>query len=389
MGENSNIQCHICGNGQLMGIRDYPDFLRVSSDCKPWKRGGLLCVCRQCFSVQKKMNAVFFKEIEKIYNQYDAYHQADGGRDSVVFDSNSLRALGRSQSILDTVLQSIKPLYKGLLLDIGCGNGNLLKAASKTMPGWELYGFDIDESICNEIESIPYVKKCHSHDLEKIKNKFDLVFMMHVLEHIPYPLAYLEKVSRLIADNGYLIIEVPNLLENPFDLLIADHAIHFTTNTLDRLMDVAGFEIVFLSTHVIGKELTLIARKKSSGSHGLYKVKRFVEEKNISDHLIAVVDWLKQIKNQVIEIGKDEKIGLFGAGIASAWLIGEFPEKVKFCVDEDPNKIDKLYFDKPVLHPSEVNGETIFIPMPYTISQKIFERWIRFGNNSYNMPPKF
>ncbi|RKY83677.1 class I SAM-dependent methyltransferase, partial [candidate division KSB1 bacterium] len=40
---------------------------------------------------------------------------------------------------------------------------------------------------------------------------FDLVMMWHVLEHIENPVLYLKEISRILKENGKLIIEVPNL----------------------------------------------------------------------------------------------------------------------------------------------------------------------------------
>ena len=60
--------------------------------------------------------------------------------------------------------------------------------------------------------------------------------MIHVLEHIESPFEFLEKLKTHINYDGHLIIAVPDYITNPFDLIIADHASHFSLNTLQNLL---------------------------------------------------------------------------------------------------------------------------------------------------------
>ena len=380
------IKCHLCGSDDIMSFPEYSNLLRVTSDCKPWKRYGNLCLCQKCYAVQKKIEPSFFKESGIIYSNYDAYHQAQG-LDQVTFTQKNFNVTGRSETILNSVLEKLEIPSKGFFLDIGCGKGNMLKVFSKKLPDWQLYGFDLNENRRVEIESIQNVSKYYTRDLSSINDNFELISMIHVLEHIPQPYQYLSEIKNLLTDNGFLIIEVPDLLENPFDLLIADHTTHFTMNRLRRLLNDTGFEVLLLSKNVISKELTTVVRKSRKDFSCDSRLNK--QEKNIDTYIDESINWLNWIKNKVKELGYKDRIGLFGAGIASAWLIGESPEKIGFCVDEDAHKINKKYFGKPVLDPSSVKSKKIFIPMPYLISQKISKRWSGINDNIYYTTPEF
>ncbi len=39
------IQCHICQSDKLHQFSDYETFYQVSSDCKPFDKGGTLAIC--------------------------------------------------------------------------------------------------------------------------------------------------------------------------------------------------------------------------------------------------------------------------------------------------------------------------------------------------------
>ena len=73
--QNSNvIRCHVCASPAIDMVPGYELFRRVTSDCKPWPRGGRLCVCRTCGCVQKVMDPAWQSEVETIYEAYSIYH---------------------------------------------------------------------------------------------------------------------------------------------------------------------------------------------------------------------------------------------------------------------------------------------------------------------------
>jgi SAM-dependent methyltransferase len=81
---------------------------------------------------------------------------------------------------------------------------------------------------------------------------FDVVTMWHVLEHLPDPAAALAEARRVLQADGLLVIEVPNLGSLTFRLCrerwwpldVPRHLLHFTPQTLGRLLDAGGFEVV-------------------------------------------------------------------------------------------------------------------------------------------------
>jgi SAM-dependent methyltransferase len=89
-------------------------------------------------------------------------------------------------------------------------------------------------------------------DLEDIKDKylasFDLVTIAHVLEHLPDPVGYLCNLrEKWMRPEGHLLIEVPNLYGHT--ALELSHLAAYTTMTMRRLLNRAGYQMIELEAH--------------------------------------------------------------------------------------------------------------------------------------------
>ena len=138
-----SLPCHLCGHTHVESVPKYSALRRVTSDCKPWAAGGWLGVCRACGGVQKRMDAKWRAEIEQVYSDYTIYHQS-GGTEQAVFSAATGQGKARSERIVERLVQSGLACERGRLLDVGCGNGALLRACSWLMPGWSLAGTEIN-----------------------------------------------------------------------------------------------------------------------------------------------------------------------------------------------------------------------------------------------------
>src|SRR5436309_13941336 len=96
---SAQSQCQLCGAYPLEAVKDYANFSRVTSDSKPWPKGGRLFVCSLCGCVQKSVDSEWESEIGRIYNSYSIYHQGEGTEQSV-FDNTSGAVSARSERLL-------------------------------------------------------------------------------------------------------------------------------------------------------------------------------------------------------------------------------------------------------------------------------------------------
>ncbi|MDX1463207.1 MAG: class I SAM-dependent methyltransferase, partial [Marinirhabdus sp.] len=94
----------------------------------------------------------------------------------------------------------------GTLLDIGAGTGDFLVAAKNK--GWTVAGVEVNDAARSKASEKGI--DLH-HVVTEIGNeKFDVITMWHVLEHIPNLEETIQSLHQLLKSNGRLIIAVPN-----------------------------------------------------------------------------------------------------------------------------------------------------------------------------------
>lgn len=149
-------------------------------------------------------------------------------------------------------------------LDVGCGIGNLLTAAHRR--GAECYGLDADPSLIGWIrEQAPEIRAetAELHNLP-FDPPFDLVSADNVLEHINDGRAFLRSVHDILAEDGLLVLRVPNHRSLPGLLLrwsgrLGDsylidpdaHPINYWRRPLHRLLAEMGFAPVRTMEHLM------------------------------------------------------------------------------------------------------------------------------------------
>jgi SAM-dependent methyltransferase len=139
---------------------------------------------------------------------------------------------------------------KGRILDIGCGSGKTIGWMKEY--GWELLGVDIAINACKVAEEQGLKTFCGNlHDAKYASGYFDVIILNHSLEHMYDPLSLLRECGRILKNKGLLIVAVPNFgcLESRlfgaswFQIDAPRHLYHFTRDTLNKLLNAAGFQV--------------------------------------------------------------------------------------------------------------------------------------------------
>ncbi|MBA4383436.1 MAG: hypothetical protein C0410_01745 [Anaerolinea sp.] len=378
-------KCHICQTANILLVEDFAQLALVTSDCRPWRRGGKLGVCYSCGFIQKVADNAYLRNCEEIYRTYAVYYQADG-QEQKVFEQSKGLSQSRSESILTQLLKQYALPARGTLLDIGCGNGNLLRCFSKICPSWILSGLEFDEKNRTAIEKIDHVDAFYSCELTDIAGPFDMISMIHCLEHMVDPVHFLRKVKDKLTPQGLLLIEIPCYTLNPFDLVIADHCLHLDMNNIKNLLERCGFEIVLASTDIVPKEMTVLACKNVVANTMLLASEAALE--NSHQWLLSAIAWLKENIACASRIAAHDDLGIFGTSISGAWLYNEIPYQISFFVDEDPDRINKLFLGRPVYHPKNLPDKgTVYIPLPHVVASRLADRLRIYGDRFFIPPP--
>lgn len=148
-------------------------------------------------------------------------------------------------------LCAAKP-YPGRLLDVGCGDGLFLDVMRAR--GWAVQGLDVSEEVVRHAREVLGVP-CAVADVEREalpEGPFDAITMWGVLQLVYAPRDLLDRVRARLEPDGVLGIGVSNIKSTGARLFrgrwrglgLPRHISHFTPETLERLLDWAGFEVV-------------------------------------------------------------------------------------------------------------------------------------------------
>ncbi|MES2764663.1 MAG: class I SAM-dependent methyltransferase [Bacteroidota bacterium] len=102
-------------------------------------------------------------------------------------------------------------LSKATILDFGAGTGVLLHELKKLGAGVE--GIELSKWACEYGEK-KFGVKMHNGDLFVLPisdNKFDIIIMSHVIEHLPDPVEIVLKLKNWLKPGGILMVATPNV----------------------------------------------------------------------------------------------------------------------------------------------------------------------------------
>jgi SAM-dependent methyltransferase len=150
------------------------------------------------------------------------------------------------------------------LLEVGCGNGNVLRVLKQLWPRAKAVGLDLfDEGLqrarrrcdCEIIQG----------DIRTValpEASFELIGIFDVLEHLPDDENVLSILHALLAPGGFLLLTVPTCssLWSYFDE-VAGHCRRYETNEMESKLQRAGFEVSY-STHFMTTILPLVWAKR-------------------------------------------------------------------------------------------------------------------------------
>lgn len=367
-------------------MADFPNFLQVTSDCRPWKAGGNLVICQVCGTVQKPVTEAWLAESEAIYGGYEIYSQS-GGVEQSAFDQLTGAAQSRSAKLVDWLIRGSHIPPEGKLLDIGCGNGAFLRAFGSVYPNWSMTGLELNDRNQAVVEAIPGVELLHVGPVESLPGQFNLITLIHALEHIPDPVRFLNTLKGKLLPGGVLLIEVPNLKNSIFDVLVADHCTHFTADILAKVIEKTALAVIELEEDYVSKELTVAIQPGEAIIDSAPESKE--ENPDSSDVqnfqiLTAHLDYLQSLLDLANSVSGP--IGIFGTSIAGTWLAQSVRDKVAFFVDEDPNRIGRYHLDKLIVSPDRVaDGSKVLIPLPPAIAIDVANR-LSYLNCEFLLP---
>ena len=211
--------------------------------------------CRKCGLIFMKP---FFsnKEIESFYKKEyftgniddtKAFTYTDERKNKKGFTAVNKKRVKKILEALDS------PSGKGKnFLDIGCSFGALLDEGKKL--GFSVTGMDISDYALAELKrnSINIIKGSpETNDLPV--NKFDVITLIEVIEHLKKPGSALKKIFHSLKKNGLLVIQTANMdgrqakkAGKNYHYFLPGHLHYFSRKTLTEALKKAGFNNIRL-----------------------------------------------------------------------------------------------------------------------------------------------
>ena len=162
-----------------------------------------------------KNNTINKKEIEKFSKIAEEWWNPDG-KFKPLHKFNPIRISYIKENIIKTFKldQKKSPLKNIKILDVGCGGGLLSEPMCRL--GAEVTGIDASEKNINVAKlhskknnlRINYI--CTSPEKLKIKNKFDVILNMEIVEHVADVNFFLKSCSKLLKKNGIMFVATLN-----------------------------------------------------------------------------------------------------------------------------------------------------------------------------------
>lgn len=138
----------------------------------------------------------------------------------------------------------------GAALEVGCGDGVMLHALRSR--GWKVCGTERTEAMAATARDRYGIRMYVDPEGPQAgHDRFDLIILFQVLEHLSDPVAALKRAAALLGDGGRIVVGVPNRASWQaafgrgawFHLDVPRHLVHFTPAALAATAAQAGLRV--------------------------------------------------------------------------------------------------------------------------------------------------
>ena len=243
--ERKHIDCNLCGSSTHVPFRP--------------ENGRGLVQCQNCGLVYVSPRP----DSNELYALYgESYFRNDdsgtvGYTNYLNDESNIRKSFNRRLERLERFVQV------GRVLDVGCATGFFLAQAQER--GWQVQGLDVSHF------AIEYAKNRFGFDVQRGSlleldyppNSYDLITMWDVIEHVPDPKRYVQRIAELLKPGGVFALATPDIDSIPARLtgkrwigykLSEEHVYYFSLRTLTRMLDEVGMDVI--DSYHVGKYVT-------------------------------------------------------------------------------------------------------------------------------------
>lgn len=260
--------CTYCDSKKIHTILSAPDRLT--------KQEGVfyLAKCRDCGLVFQNPR-VREENIGQYYTgSLKYYHPSDKPREvsklkkikswvyrQILINQFNYTNLGQKNIAIHILTLPLKHLYKckltptykenGKLLEIGSSHGGYLESMKEK--GFEVFGIEMDKNAADyskEVRGLKNIKHSRLEESSYEEEKFDVIAMSMVLEHLYDPFDKLKNITKWLKPGGEILISIPyfegiefNIFkEYSYGLQLPTHITFFNKRIIKQYLEKLGYK---------------------------------------------------------------------------------------------------------------------------------------------------
>jgi len=249
------------------------------------------------------------------------------------------------------------------ILDIGSNRGHFINWLKNKYNPKRITAIESDSIVYKETK-LPFGVKYINNRFEnyEFSDNFSFIYNSHTLEHFENPYSMLKKCYKILRNDGYMFLEVPNSeiinkQDNLEEYFIDKHHYHFFSDGLKLKLKQIGFDIVKESINDQYNISFVVKKNKKS-------IPEITQENknNIEDYLKKIKEYefllkknrkkLKETCKKINDLCSRQKVAIWGCSriLDAALKYGELNNtNIEFVIDNNISKILK-----------ETNGLEVF-----------------------------
>lgn len=346
--------CNVCATPLSHLLYESEGSQSLTSLCQVLPDTTRVYACAECGHLQTEEmadSAAFYE------SDYDILVHSDE-EDQIYEVKPDGTQIYRTDHQVNVLLETLSLPTDARILDYGCAKSAMIRSLLSKRTDLQAYLFDVSSRYIPFWERFIKADRWAVHELPNDwQDSFDIVTSFFSMEHMVRPGESIRMMAALLKPGGTLYCIVPNVSTNIADFIVLDHVNHFSSPSLQHLLQNAGLEVVSIDDNAHRGAYVVVARRTTQP-----------ELLALSDNFSQQVqDWLtrfqeiglfwkraaEKIRSQEAQIPQDAEVAIYGAGFYSAFVVSclRAPQRVVCHLDQN------VY-----LQGRELNGRTILSP---------------------------